>query len=269
MNVRAGAASLRERIKSIFHYRNMIYSLVKRDLKGRYRNSAFGFLWNFMNPLFQIIIYYIAFSALVFRDMPAYYIFLPCGMIPWHFFSSSVSAGSSCIVSNGGMVKKINFPREVVPITLVTKNLVNFMIAYTIVFLMVIVTDFGFNGMALLFLPVIILIEYVFILGLVFLTSSVDVYYRDISQIMGVLMMGMIWVTPVIYRNYMIESTLLETIIKYNPMTYFMNVIHDIMYFKVIPDMFDLIICMILAVAAIVIGWLTFVKLQRGFAEEL
>ena len=246
----------------------MILSLTKRDLKGRYRNSALGFLWNFMNPLFQIIIYFIVFSALISFDMEAYYIFLPVGMIPWLFFSGSMNAGSNCIVNQASMVKKVNFPREVIPIVTVLSNFVNFLISYMIVFALIIVTGHGFSGIALMALPIIVFLQFLFILGMVFITSAANVYYRDVSSIIGVLMMGMIWITPVIYRGYF-EDALLQTILKYNPMTYFMNVYHDILYSKMIPSMFDLQVCGVLAVIVLVVGWLIFVKLQRGFAEEL
>jgi ABC-type polysaccharide/polyol phosphate export systems, permease component len=259
---------LGNRLKEIYRYRNMVFSLVKRDLKGRYRNSAFGFLWNFLNPLFQIIIYYIVFSSLMSFDMEAYHIFLTAGMIPWFFFSSSMTAGSSCIVNQAGMIQKMNFPREVIPIVLLTSNLVNFLIAYSMVFAMAAVTGYGFSGIALLFLPLVVVLQYLFTLGIVFATSSLDVYYRDVSSIIGVLMMGMMWVTPVIYRSYF-GSELLQTILKFNPMTYFMNIYHDILYYKTVPAFYDLQVCGLLAVITLVAGWLIFVRLQHRFVEEL
>jgi ABC-type polysaccharide/polyol phosphate export systems, permease component len=268
MSVRTSVNYMADRLKRIYDYRNMISSLVKRDLKGRYRNSVFGFLWNFMNPLFQIMIYFIVFSALMSFGMDSYYVFLTAGMIPWFFFSSSMTAGSGCIVNQAGMVSKINFPREVIPIVLVTSNLVNFLISYAFVLALIAITGYGFSGIALLFLPIIVIIQYLFTLGIVFLTSSIDVYYRDISSIVGVLMMGMIWITPVIYRDYF-GSEVLQTILKYNPMTYFMNIYHDILYFKVIPGVFDLFVCSLLAIITLIGGWMIFVKLQHGFAEKL
>ena len=259
---------LGERLKEIYNYRNMVFSLVKRDLRGKYRNSAFGFLWNFLNPLFQIIIYYIVFSSLMSFDMESYHVFLTAGMIPWFFFSSSMTAGSSCIVNQASMVQKMKFPREVIPIVLLISNLINFLIAYSIVFAMIAVTGYGFSGTSLLFLPVVVILQFLFTLGIVFITSSLDVYYRDVSSIVGVLMMGMIWVTPVIYRSYF-GSELLQTILKYNPLTYFMNIYHDLLYYKTIPNLYDFEICGALAVIVLIIGWLIFVKLQYKFAEEL
>ena len=268
MTFRTNMSYLRGRIAEVYRYRNMISSLVKRDLKGRYRNSALGFLWNFMNPLFQIIIYFIVFSALMIFTMDAYYVFLPVGMMPWFFFSGSMNEGSKCIVSNSSMVSKMNFPREVIPIKTVLSNFVNFLISYSIVFVLIAVTGYGFNGIALLLLPVIIIIQFFFILGIVFMTSATNVYYRDVSSVIGVLMMGMIWITPIMYRSYF-DDALLQTIIAYNPLTYFMNVYHDILYFKTVPDLFDLGVCTLLAVTVMIIGWLIFVKLQHRFAEEL
>ena len=268
MTFRSSASYLKHRIAEVYGYRNMISSLVKRDLKGRYRNSALGFLWNFMNPLFQMIIYYIVFSALMPFTMEAYYVFLPVGMIPWLFFSGSMNEGSKCVVNNSSMICKINFPREVVPITTVLSNFINFLISYAMVFALIAMTGHGFNGIALTLLPIIIALQLIFILGIVFMTSATNVYYRDVSSVIGVLMMGMIWITPVMYRSYF-DDALLHMVLTYNPMTYFMNVYHDILYFKTVPDLFDLGVCTLLATITIIVGWLIFVKLQRRFAEEL
>ena len=268
MALQTAMGHIKGRFKEIYNFRNMIFSLVGRDLRGKYRNSSLGVLWYLMNPLFQIIIYFIVFSSMASFEMEAYYVFLTAGIIPWFFFSHSMSAGASCIVSQAGMIKKISFPREVIPITVVISNLVNFLIAYAIVFALIGVTGHGFNGIALLFLPVIVAIQFLFILGLVFLTSSLNVFYRDVSSIIGVLMMGMMWISPVIYRSYF-GTELLQTILTYNPMTYFLNVFHDIMYSKIVPSMFDLGVCCLLALFAIILGWTVFAKLQHKFAEEL
>ena len=105
-----------ERIKEIYAYREMIVSLVKRDLKGRYKGSALGFLWTFLNPLFQLIVYTMVFSTIMRAGIKDYYLFLFVALIPWIFFSTSLAGGASCIMAQQDMVKKIYFPREVLPI---------------------------------------------------------------------------------------------------------------------------------------------------------
>ena len=101
------------RIKELYSYREMIFSLVKRDLKGRYKGSALGFLWTFLNPLLQLAVYTMVFSVIMRAGIEDYYIFLFVALVPWIFFSTSLAGGSSCIWAQQEMVKKIYFPREV------------------------------------------------------------------------------------------------------------------------------------------------------------
>lgn len=112
-------------LREIYAYRQMIFSLIKRDLRGRYKGSFLGFLWTFLNPLFQLIVYTIVFSNIMRAGYEDYYLFLFVALIPWIFFSTSVIGGASCIWAQKDMVNKIYFPREVLPIAHVTCQLVN------------------------------------------------------------------------------------------------------------------------------------------------
>ena len=115
-------------IREIYEYREMIFSLVKRDLRGRYKGSVLGFLWTFLNPLFQLLVYTMVFSIIMRMGYEKYYLFLFVALVPWIFFSTSVTAGASCIWAQKDMVNKIYFPREVLPIAHVTSMLVNMLL---------------------------------------------------------------------------------------------------------------------------------------------
>ena len=115
-------------IRELYEYREMIFSLVKRDLKGRYKGSVLGFFWTFLNPLLQLCVYTMVFSVIMRNDIEQYYLFLFVALIPWIFFSTSVSGGSGCIWAQQDMVKKIYFPREVLPVAYVTSQFVNMLL---------------------------------------------------------------------------------------------------------------------------------------------
>ena len=114
-----------ERIKEIYAYREMTASLVRRDLKGRYKGSVLGFLWTFLNPLLQLAVYTMVFSTIMRSGIEDYYLFLFVALIPWIFFSTSLTGGAGCILSQQDMVKKIYFPREVLPFSYVLSQFVN------------------------------------------------------------------------------------------------------------------------------------------------
>ena len=103
--------------KEIYQYRQMIFSLVKKDLRGRYKGSVLGFLWTFINPLMQLVVYTFVFTYIMKAGIEKYYLYLFVALIPWIFFSSAITGGSSSIVAQKDLIKKIYFPREVIPIS--------------------------------------------------------------------------------------------------------------------------------------------------------
>ena len=116
------------RVKEILNYKDMINSMVKRELRGRYQKSVLGFLWSFISPLCQIAVFTIVFTYVFPNNIPNYYIYLMTGMIPWQFFSDSISQGASSVVQNASLATKIYFPREVLPVSCVTAKFVNLLL---------------------------------------------------------------------------------------------------------------------------------------------
>ena len=147
-------------LREIYEYRTMIISLIQRDLRGRYKGSILGFAWTFLNPLLQLAVYTVVFSVIMRAGIEDYYLFLFVALIPWIFFSSSLTGGASCIISQKEMVKKIYFPREVLPIAHVTCQLVNMLLSFIIIFAVLIISGKGLNATALLYLPIVVLAEY-------------------------------------------------------------------------------------------------------------
>ena len=152
---------MKERIKDIISYSDMIGSLVKKDLRGKYKGSVLGFLWTFINPLCQIIVYTIVFSVIVRSNLDKFYVYMIVGMIPWLFFDMSLRQGSGCVRYQGDMIKKIYFPREVLPVSCVTSNFINMLFCFVIVFAVLFISGIGVRIEALLYLPLIMAIIHV------------------------------------------------------------------------------------------------------------
>lgn len=257
-----------KRIKDIYEYRDMIFSLVKRELRGRYQKSVLGMLWTFLNPLCQIIIYTFVFSVIFENNMENYYIYLTVGTIPWTFFSEALGQGAGSIVSNADMTKKIYFPREVLTIASVTAKLVNMLLSFVIVFLVLFVSGVGVNPSVLPWLIPVIFAEYLIALGFTLFFASITVYLRDMEYIVSVLLMAWIWATPIMYtldgRPEMVISLLYV-----NPMTPIIVAFHDILYYKVMPSASSIGIVLLVGLALVLIGEFVFTRLEGNFAEEL
>ena len=261
-----------QHLKELYEYREMIFSLVRKDLRGRYKGSVLGFLWTFINPLLQLVVYTIVFSVIMRASYEQYYLFLFVALVPWMFFSSSVTDGASSILREKDMVKKIYFPREVLPIATVTSAFVNMILTFIVVFGVVIIAGRGIHIHAMLCLPIVMIVEYILCLGIALIVSSITVYLRDLQYILGIFVMALQYMTPVMYGVDMVERSgagqWLILIFNLNPMTPIIKIYRQIIYYGEVPELGSLLLAVIIGIAFIIIGELLFKKLQKGFAEE-
>lgn len=252
----------------IYHYRTMIASLIQRDLRGRYKGSVLGFAWTFLNPLLQLAVYTVVFSAIMRSGIEDYYLFLFVALIPWIFFSSSLTGGASCIFSQKELVKKIYFPREVLPIAHVTCQLVNMLLSFVVVFAVLVMSGKGISVGALAYLPLVIFVEYLLALGIAFITSALTVYLRDLEHILIIIAMAWQFLTPVMYGVDMVPDNF-RMIFMVNPMTPVIVAFRDILYYRQPPHVSTLLHACALGAVLLIIGWFIFSVLKRHFAEEL
>lgn len=255
-------------LRELFAYREMIFSLVHRDLKGRYKGSVLGFMWTFLNPLLQLGVYTMVFSVIMKSGIEDYYLFLFVALVPWIFFSTSLTGGASCIWSQKEMVKKIYFPREVLPISFVTSQFVNMLLSFLVIFVVLIVSGKNINLLAVCYLPVIMLVEYLLALSVAFITSAVTVYFRDLEYVLAIVAMAWQFMSPVMYSVEDVPEKVM-IIFNINPMTPVMTAYRDVLYYAQIPKLETLLHALILGIVLFVIGVIVFGKMKRHFAEEL
>lgn len=265
---RGGGDCMIAELKEVYAYRQMIVSLVKKDLRGRYKGSVLGFLWTFINPLFQLAVYTIVFSFILKSGIERYYLYLFVALIPWIFFSSSITGGASSIVAQKDLVKKIYFPRQVIPISYVTSCFVNMLLCFIVIFLVILGSGAGVNPLALCCLPVIMLVEYLLALGMALMTSAVTVYFRDLEHILGIISMAWMYLTPIMYDKSIVPDKILP-LFELNPMTHIIECYRAVLYEKSIPQLSTLLSSFILGILFLCAGWILFDKLQKRFAEQL
>jgi len=255
-------------IQEIFEYRQMIFSLVRKDLRGRYKGSVLGFLWTFINPLLQLVVYTIVFSNILRTDVDKYYLFLFVALVPWIFFQASIVGGSSSVLSQQDLVKKIYFPREVIPISYVTSCFVNMLFSFIIIFMVVLISGVSLNVLGLLCLPVIMLVEYILALGFAMIVSATTVYFRDLEHILGIVTMVWMYMTPIMYPLDFVPDNL-RAVFMLNPMTPIVVAYRDVLYYGRVPHISTLLNGFLLGMITLVLGFIIFGKLKKNFAEEL
>lgn len=253
--------------QKIYQYRELLKTNVKKEIRGRYKNSILGVMWSFLNPLLQLAVYAVIFGALLAGGDPTYHIYICVALIPWTYFTTAITQSAFTIIGNGDIIKKVYFPREILPISVVTSGAVNFVISTIIILAFVLFAGLGITKYIVLY-PVILLIQYVLLLGISFIVSSITVYFRDLEHIIGVVLMAAFYGTPIIYKLEQLPANL-QIVMQLNPMTHLINAYRDIFYYQQMPNMKALGLLAIISIVLTIVGYFIFKKLQKGFAEEL
>ena len=252
----------------LYKYRELLKTTIKKDIRGKYKASFLGVLWSFINPLLQVLVYAIVFPYIMRVQTPNYLIFLICGIIPWTWFTYSLSNGTTSITNNANLIKKVYFPREILPISVVTSGLINFLISCVIILIFVLLGGVGLSW-HLVFLPIIAIAQYLFTLAAVFLLSAFNVYVKDVEYMVVFLLNIFFYATPVLYSVDMFSGSWLAWIFKLNPMAHFINAYRDIFYVHQIPQLGNILFLILLGFILVGLCYLVFKKLEKRFAEEV
>jgi len=273
-----------DKVRELFGYRELVEHLVIRDLKVRYKNSVLGFLWSLLNPLLLMLVFTVVFTVILPNmTIPKYPVFLLAGLLPWNFFSTSVQSAVNSITQNGHLIKKVYFPREILPISTVVSNLANFVLALPVLLIMVIAFDIPLT-VWIIYLPVVVLVQVVFTVGVALILATLNVFYRDTSVIMEVLMQAWFFVTPVFYPvDLLPESRVIlglslpirRLVYIFNPMASIIATYRSIVYgftngSPPAPPAWDFFSrTAVTAILVLLVGYWVFTRHSRRFGEEV
>jgi len=191
--------SQKDKIREIFAYRNLLKNLVIRDLKARYKNSVLGIVWSLLNPLLMMTVYTVLFTILIPNDdIEKYPIFILVALIPWQFHTSTMMSSTGSIVNNSAIIKKVYFPRILLPTASLLSNFVNFLLASLILLILLYAFGIGLTVHAL-WVPLILITQIIFLLGLTYVFSTLQAFYRDTLLILEVGLLAWFFLTPVFY----------------------------------------------------------------------
>jgi lipopolysaccharide transport system permease protein len=221
--------------RELYQYRGLLISLVQRELKARYRGSVLGFFWTFLNPTLHMAVYSLIFSVFMRQKLEHYTFYMFVGLLPWIWFSSSVSAGASSISDRRDLMTKVRFPAQVLPATVVATNLCNYVFSLP---LMV--------GLGVLFgkwptwhvvaFPAVVLTQLGFTLALVYVVSALNVTFRDLQHITSNVILMWFFLTPIIYSVETIPENLRTMVVLSNPMAILVTSYQAIFYEQRLPD---------------------------------
>jgi len=250
----------------MWQHRVLIRTLTVVDLKNRYQNTALGFFWSLLNPFLMAVVLYFVFSHL-FGSEENFAVNLLVGIMAWRFFANGTSASLGAIVGKPSLVTKVYIPRQILVLSNALTNLVSSLLEF-IVLLPIIFVLLGHLPVTVLLFPLIHLIYFWFIYGAGLLLSALYVYFRDLNQIWEVLVTTLFFCSPIIYPLSTVPAYLMSYYLL-NPVTQFIGMYRDVMVAGDLPSLYSVVIVIGFAIAAYLVGSLTFSKLQRRFAEEI
>jgi lipopolysaccharide transport system permease protein len=222
-------------LANLFRYRGLIQSLVARELKARYRGSALGFVWSFVNPLLLLLIYSFVFTTVMpntTEGVQPYQLFMFCGILPWTWFSSSLSEAANSLIAGGNLIKKVLFPAEVLPLVSVLTNMVHFFLGLPILVAFLVIYHQYPLPANLLWFPVAVAIQLLFTSALALILAALAVHFRDIKDILSNLLTLWFFATPIIYPWFQPSVQKFHLFFDINPFTHLAVSYQEILFFN-------------------------------------
>jgi ABC-type polysaccharide/polyol phosphate export permease len=258
-------------LRQLPRYRGLIQSLVARDLKARYRGSVLGFFWSFVNPLLLLAIYSFVFTTIMparVEGVQPYALFMLCGILPWTWFSASLTEASGSLISGGNLIKKVLFPAEVLPIVSVLSNMVHFALALPIVIVFLILYRHPPDVVDLAWFPAAVAVQLVFTTGLALILAALTVHFRDIRDILANALTLWFFSTPIIYPWFLKEIEPYRLFFDVNPFTHLAVSYQEILFFPGPMGHWRWLLALAVAsVGVFLAGYWLFDRLRDSFAE--
>lgn len=276
LEIPAGGATSRGVLKTVLQHRELIWNLVAREMKSRYRDSALGFLWTVLVPLFMAAIYVVFLQLLGGRDVPVSEIII--GVFAWQFTTQCVQSGLTSITGNVNLVKKVALPRLVLPLAATLSCLMNYLLSlivqFPVLFTLMALHHEPVSGQLWAF-PLIVVFQLLFNLGLALLVAGINVYFRDLQHLVGVALSAWFFVSPVMYNLSFVEHfaekyPTATALFMLNPMAVIITAYRSVLIAGVgMPLAWPTWVAVAVCVACFFAGYALFQRLQRNFADVI
>lgn len=254
---------MHELVREVVDNHELILALALKDLRVRYKRSALGFLWSLLNPLFMMIILSIVFSTVMQIGVDHYAIFLIATLIPWTFFAQALSYSAESIVGNGDLLKKVRIGKSVFPVAAVLANVINFVLSLIPMALVLVVLRFPFHW-TWIYMPIPFLALVMFTMGCGFFCAAANVFFRDVTHIVQIVLNAWFYVSPIIYSLSMLPPKY-QIFFRFNPMLYILNGFRLAIYYGQLPTLQSVAMSLTCGAVTLAIGYFMFRRYQDTF----
>ncbi len=255
---------MRERVQ---YYFDLIIVLTQKEIKIRYKSSFLGYLWSIGHPLALAFVFFLAFKVVMKVEIENYSLFLIAGLFPWQWFANSANSSPSVFLQNASIIKKVNFPRNIIPLTTILQEMFHFLLSIPVIILFLYLYRQSPSFSWLYGLPLLMSIQFLFTFGVALLISSANLFFRDLERLTSIFITLLFYFTPIIYPETMVPQEY-KTLINLNPLSPLM-VSWRKLFLTGTLETFDLGISFVYALAAFILGYHVYKKLSWRFAEVL
>ncbi len=249
--------------RDIYRYRELIWALSLKELRVRYKRSVLGFFWALLNPALLMIVLTLVFGTIMRFGVPHYSVFLLSMLLPWTFFSQSLAYSVDSIVGNGGLLKQVRVAKIVFPVAAILSNIINFLLSLVPLVLLIVGLRFPLHW-TWIYLPIPMLGLFLFSLGAAFFFATINVFYRDVSHIVQILLSAWFYVSPIIYSLEFVPAKY-HWIFKLNPLLYVLNGFRLSIYYGKLPSLQSIAASLMCGVVSLVIGYAVFRRHEHSF----
>lgn len=280
------SAGVMTKLRELWGYRELIRNLVLRDLRVRYKGSALGYLWTQLAPLLLMLVFWFVFSYLQPQPIAMFPVFLIVGLLAWNFCNEAVAGGARSVLDNANLIKKVFFPREVLPLVSVLSSLANYLLSLPMMFLVIAVVQLFYPPLGqlrfswtFLYLPVLLVIQTLFLAGVALFISALAVFFRDVVHLIGILLQFWFFLTPVVYSLDGLNPLLARAIRWLNPMASLIDFYREVLYGRAVnapliptpglPALTSVLRVLITAVLTLALGYWFFQRRSGRFGEQI
>lgn len=252
--------------RRFLYIRDLLYELVVRDFKLRYKRSVLGISWSLLNPLAQLMVYQLVFTTIIPTEIEHFVAFLFVGILGWDWFQASLTAATNSIVGNRDLIKRPGFPSPILPLIAVTSNLVNFLISLPILAVVLFFQGTPITSAIAIF-PLIIILQFCLTLGLSYFLAAIHVTFRDTEYLLGIILKLVFFMTGIFYDS----APLIDRfpILKLNPMVYILEAYRSIVVDGELPALYPLLILSGISGLLLWLGYTIFIQSSYRYVEEL
>jgi lipopolysaccharide transport system permease protein len=256
-------------LANLWHRRELLWNMTVRHLRGQYKQSILGYAWALMMPLAQMLIMTFVFSTIIRIQTPGapFALFLFVGLLPWNFFSSSLSSGTDSVVGASSLVTKVYFPREILPAAAILTKVVDLLFAS-----LILVALMAYYGHAptetIVWVPLLFAAQFLFTLGLTLPLAALNLFFHDVRYLVGVALTLWFYLTPIIYPVYIVPDKY-QWLFDINPLSVFIDAYRRVILYDQSPDMPKFLLGLAISLCTCLVGYYFFKKTEPGFADRI